>query len=132
LVWLNGSTNNPGDYLYMGGDLKSQPRNVDGYAFDVTPFDVKTADQYQFHLRTFNSTFSNLRSDGINEMALSAQKRFRFGERVLFQLRVEAFNALNHPTFSAPNTTANNSAFGLINGQANRPRLIQLVGRLSF
>jgi hypothetical protein len=132
LVWLNGSTNNPGDYVYLGGDLKSQPRNVNGYAFDTTPFDVKSADQYQFHVRTFASTFGNIRADGINEIAASAQKRFRFGERVLFQLRFEAFNALNHPTFSAPNTTANNSAFGTINAQANRPRLIQLVGRLSF
>jgi hypothetical protein len=132
LAWLNGSTNNPGDYVYLGGDLKSQPRNVDGYAFAITPFDVKSADQYQFHVRTFASTFGNVRADGINEMSASAQKRFHFGERVLLQLRFEAFNALNHPTFGPANTTANNSAFGQINSQANRPRLIQLVGRLSF
>ena len=30
LTWLNGSTNNPGDYVYLGGKLDSQPRNVDG------------------------------------------------------------------------------------------------------
>src|SRR5207248_5221469 len=73
LTWLNGSTNNPGDYVYLGGDLNSQPRNVDGNAFDVSRFDTRTANQYQFHVRTFASAFSNVRGDGTNEIAGSIQ-----------------------------------------------------------
>jgi hypothetical protein len=132
LVWMNGSTNNPGDYVYMGGDLNSQPRNVDGYAFDTTRFDNKTADQYQYHLRTFASTYGNVRSDGINEFSGSLQKRFAIGEKRAFQIRAEAFNLMNHPVFAAANTTASNSAFGTISSMANKPRSVQLVARFQF
>jgi len=132
LNWLNGSTNNPGDYLYLGGDLKSQPRNVDGYAFDIAPFDNKTADQYQFHLRTFASAFGNVRSDGINNFDMSLQKRFSLGEKRNFQIKFESFNLLNHAVFAAANNTASNAAFGTITSQANRPRLVQVVARLVF
>jgi hypothetical protein len=132
LTWLNGSTNNPGDYVYMGGDLNSQPRNVDGNAFDVTRFDNKTADQYQFHIRTFASAFSNVRADGINEFSGSLRKGFNLGEKRSFQIKVEGFNLFNHAVFAAPNNTASSSAFGTITAQANRPRLLQLVARLVF
>jgi hypothetical protein len=132
LAWLNGSTNNPGDYVYLGGNLNSQPRNVDGYAFDITRFDVKSADAFQYHLRTFASTFGNVRSDGINEFSGSLQKRFQLGEKRNFQIRAESFNLLNHPTFAAANNTASSSAFGTITAMANKPRAVQLVARFQF
>ena len=132
LTWLNGSTNNPGDYVYLGGDLNSSPRNVNGTAFDVTRFDNLAADQYQFHVRTFASTFSNLRTDGINDFSGSLRKNFRFTEKRFLQLSFQGFNLMNHPVFSAANTTANSSAFGTITAQANRPRLMQIVVRLVF
>ncbi len=48
-------------------------------------------------------------------------------------LAQEAFNALNHPVFPAPNTTATGSSLGTISGaQANRPRSIQLGARVVF
>jgi len=131
LTWLNGSTNNPGDYLYVGGPLNGDPRNTD-QAFDISRFDTKAADQYQYHIRTFSTTFPNVRTDGINNMDLSLQKKFNFAERRSFQIRAEAFNFLNHPTFAAANTTATNSAFGTITAMANRSRMIQFVARLVF
>ncbi len=75
------------------------------------------ADQFQFHIRTFSTTFPNLRQDGINEWSPSLRKRFFFTERVNLQLRVEAYNVLNHPVFAAPSTTATNAAFGTITGE---------------
>ncbi len=132
LTWLNGSTNNPGDYVYFGGKLNSEPRNIDGNAFDVTRFDNTTARQFQFHVRTFSTTFSDVRSDGINEVSGSLQKRFFIGEKRMFQLRGEFFNFLNHPVFAAANNTASSSAFGTITTQANRPRLVQFVARFTF
>ena len=132
LTWLNGSTNNPGDYVYLGGKISSNPRNVDGYAFDVTKFDNSAANAFQYHVRTFSTAFSDIRTDGINEAAASVLKRFNFGERRYIQLRAEAFNVLNHPVFGPANTTANNSAFGTITSQANRPRSMQAVLRLVF
>jgi hypothetical protein len=132
LTWLNGSTNNPGDYVYMGGNLDAQPRNVDGNAFNTSVFDNKTADQYQFHLRTFATAFGNVRTDGINNFDMSLRKAFALGEKRNFQIKFESFNLLNHATFAAANNTASSSAFGTISSQANRPRLIQVVARLVF
>jgi hypothetical protein len=59
-------------------------------------------------------------------------KRFDLREKTYLQLRLEAFNLLNHPSFSAPNTTANSSGFGTITAQAKRTRTIQLGGRIVF
>jgi hypothetical protein len=132
ITWVNGSTSSPGDYLYSGAPLDLNARENNVPAFNVGAFDVKSADQFQFHIRTFATTFGNLRQDGINEWSPSLSKRFQLGEKALVQLRFEAYNVLNHPLFAAPNTTATNTAFGTITAQANRPRTIQLGARFVF
>jgi len=132
LTWVNGSTNNIGDYVYLGGSLNNNPRVVDGTAFDTTRFDTKAANQYQYHLRTFSTSFADARTDGINDWSASMSKRFNFGERRSLQIRGEGFNIVNHATFGAANTTATNAAFGTITSQANRPRLLQMVARIVF
>jgi hypothetical protein len=105
-------------------------RQVNGVAFNTSDFDTKSADQFQFHIRTFSTTFGNLRQEGINNFDASLLKGFKFTERSYFQLRFESFNIVNHPTFAAPNTTATSSGFGMITAQANLPRQIQLGARL--
>uniref|UniRef100_Q01YX8 TonB-dependent transporter Oar-like beta-barrel domain-containing protein n=1 Tax=Solibacter usitatus (strain Ellin6076) TaxID=234267 RepID=Q01YX8_SOLUE len=132
LVFANGSTTSPGDYVYLGGPLNVNNRNVDGTAFDVTRFDRVAADQFQYHIRTFPTTFSNIRQDGINQFDASMLKRFVFTENTRFELRGEFFNVINHPTFAAPNMQVTNSAFGTITAQSNRPRTIQLGARVVF
>jgi hypothetical protein len=132
LPWINGSTNNIGDYIYYGGDLKVQPRNVDSPAFDVSRFNTNNSQQFQYHLRTFSTTFGNVRSDGINNFDTSILKRFDFAEKKYFQVRFEVFNVLNHPVFGAPNLQPANLSFGMITSQANRPRMIQLQARFVF
>lgn len=52
IPWLNGSTNNPGDYVYLGAPLDLKKREVDGPAFNVLAFRTLAADQFQFHRRT--------------------------------------------------------------------------------
>jgi hypothetical protein len=129
-VWTNGSTTNIGDYVYFGGNIGLDPRQVNGNAFNTADFDTKSLDQFQFHIRTFSTTFPNLRADGINNLDASLLKSFTFTEHSYFQLRFESFNILNHPTFSAPNTTISSTSFGQITAQANLPRQIQLGARL--
>ena len=46
------------------------------------------------------------------------------------QFRLEMFNALNRVQFSPPNTQAGNANFGVVSGQANGPRQIQVALKL--
>ncbi len=132
ITWVNGSTRTPGDYVYFGSPIAVNNRETNTAAFNTSAFDVKSADQFQYHIRTFSTTFPNLRMDGINEWSPSVTKRISFSEKMSLQLRLEAYNVLNHPTFTAPNTTATNSGFGLITTQANRTRALQLGARFVF
>jgi hypothetical protein len=107
-------------------------RQVNGPAFNTSVFDTKSADVFQYHLRTFSTMFSNARADGINQFDPSLSKRFVIHESVSVQLRLEAYNALNHPVFAAPSTTASNAAFGTITASANRFRTLQVGARFTF
>jgi hypothetical protein len=133
IMWVNGGSSSIGDYVYYGtAPLALNNREVNGPAFNTSDFVTATAAAFQYHIRTFSTMFSNLRADGINQFDPSLSKRFQFTEKSSLQLRIEAFNALNHPVFAAPSTTASNSAFGTITASANRFRTIQLGARLVF
>ncbi|HWB83940.1 MAG TPA: TonB-dependent receptor [Bryobacteraceae bacterium] len=118
-----------GNVIYLGGPLNLNPRGVNG-AFDVTRFDTNSKDQLADNIRTFSSMFSNLRQDGTNSLDLSVVKNNPITEKVNLQLRCEAFNSLNHPTFAAPNVSPTSSSFGRITSQANIPRSLQLSLKL--
>jgi hypothetical protein len=130
ILWSNS------DYVYLGGPLDYDARRTNGPTFNVAAFDTKSADQFEFHIRTFPSTISSVRYDGINNLDSSVLKNFNITEGVYFQLRLESFNVLNHPTFggisgsAGPNMTPTSSQFGLLAGQANLPRELQLGARL--
>jgi hypothetical protein len=132
IVWVNGSSTTPGDYVYFGAPVTVDNRDTNSVSLTTSAFDVKAADQFQYHVRTFSTTFGNLRADGINNWDVSMLKRFEIKEKMYFQLRFETFNILNHATFSAPNVQATNASFGLITAQANRPRTIQAGARFVF
>ncbi len=90
---------------------------------------------------------------GIDNLDLSVSKTFLVKDRVRMELRLDAFNALNHTQFSGVNNTVGftslsdstvtnlpydqsgnlvrQSGFGSING-VRAPRTIQLVTRLTF
>ena len=77
---------------------------------------------------------SSARAPGTATSALSLFKQFHLPirEGSLLEVRAEAFNALNHPQFAAPNTVVGSSAFGIVTSQANIPRQIQMAMKLYF
>ena len=63
----------------------------------------------------------------------SLAKKFRITERVSFDLRVDARNVLNSPSFDNPTALITSTIFGRINDSVtNNARRIQLSGKLSF
>ncbi|MBV9405835.1 MAG: hypothetical protein JO211_10855, partial [Acidobacteriaceae bacterium] len=116
-----------------GGPINLNNSNGNGQAFNLQAFDVQSADQPSFNIRTFSTTFSNLRQMNLSNLDASVMKNFNINESTYFQLRFEAFNALNHAVFGAPTvSSATSSSFGLIQTQANGPRSLQLGARFVF
>jgi hypothetical protein len=75
----------------------------------------------------------NIRAPGTRTGALSLFKEFSLAslrEGARLEFRAEAFNALNHPQFAAPNSVVDSGEFGLITQQANSPRELQLALKL--
>lgn len=107
-----------------GADWLNQYFATPGNAVTPAPFTVGNAPR----------TIPTARVPGTSTSALSFFKQFalpiREGSKAEF--RVEAFNALNHPQFSGPNTTVGSSAFGKVTSQANSPRQVQLGLKLYF
>ncbi len=63
---------------------------------------------------------------------LAIARSFNFTERMAFQFRAEAFNALNQINFGTPNRFVNTPQFGTITMAMTPGREIQLSARLSF
>jgi hypothetical protein len=57
---------------------------------------------------------------------------FPIHESLSLDLRLEAFNMLNHPNFGAPNATITSSTFGQISSQSNAARVFQGAIKISF
>ena len=94
-----------------------------------------------------------LHGPDVNNIDLSLSKSFRFVKSMRAEIRLDAFNALNHTQYTGVNSTANfasltdptitnlpydangnlvrKNGFGAING-VRQPRTLQLVTRLTF
>ena len=118
--------------VYNGDPIVLDPRQTNGPSFNTTAFATASNAQFADHIRTFSSTFGNLRTDALNNFDASILKNFITGGSTFLQFRFEAFNVLNHATFAAPNVTPTSASFGLITTQANIPRSVQLGLRFVF
>ncbi len=88
-----------------------------------------------FTLGTAPREIGSARAPGTANATLSLFKQFPLAvirEGSFAEFRLEAFNALNHAQFSAPNLTVGSNAFGQVTSQANSPRQLQLALKLYF
>jgi hypothetical protein len=79
-------------------------------------------------------TIPNIMSDGMFDMDFALYKDFALSERFKLQLKGEAFNLTNTPTFDVPNRDVTSQSFGVVSATAlnPRPRSVQLSLRLAF
>jgi hypothetical protein len=69
---------------------------------------------------------------GIINWDFSTSKQFHISASNYIQLRIEAFNFLNHPNWGDPNTTFSSVAFGTINSTRTDMRQLQFGLKLIF
>jgi hypothetical protein len=68
---------------------------------------------------------------GYNEN-FSLIKRTQIWESVNFEVRGEAFNLFNRTIYGGPDATVGSAGFGVIGGQANAPRVVQMTAKFNF
>jgi hypothetical protein len=76
-----------------------------------------------------NSGRSILRGPGINNLDLGFFKNFFLPKDAVLQLRVEAFNALNHPQWSGVSQNLTSANFGVVTS-ARPGRIVQLGAKI--
>jgi hypothetical protein len=82
---------------------------------------------------TFGNVGRNsLYGPGLQTLDLSLSRNFKITERGTFELRAEAFNALNKTNLGTPNRFVNTPQFGTITMAMTPGRQIQIGARLSF
>ena len=74
-----------------------------------------------------------LRAPGYLNLDLAVGKRLPSTGRRAAQIRVEAFNVLNHPSFGPPaRNIADPNTFGVIASTVSAPRILEIVAKFSF
>jgi len=121
----------------FNGDLKNIPlpkdrRRVQQWFNINAGFERDNTKQLGSNIRTFPSLFTGIRADGPNNWDMSVIKNTRVGEKIQIQFRAEAMNALNHPQFTAPNTSPTSTAFGTVTGEFAWPRTGQVALKVLF
>lgn len=115
-------------------------QNLPGYNFVPAASDSIKNGVYQ-DFRTWatgnSRVFGNTRNPYLTDVTLGVHKSVKINERVSMQLRMDAFNLLNHPRFGSVGTDPNGKFFGVLGNsqflsQINAPRQIQLSGKLFF
>jgi hypothetical protein len=100
--------------------------------FDTSLFPKQA--QAAFTQRNFPTRFPDVRAQGVRSAEISVYKQFTIHERVKWQIRADAYNAMNHPWFGQPasvNVTASN--FGRLKADMNNEtRIISLVMKIIF
>ncbi len=70
-----------------------------------------------------------VRGPGMNNWNARIAREFHLTEQSSLAFRIAAFNLLNHPVFSAPNTNYGGSSFGRIFNQANFGRQLEISAK---
>ena len=83
-----------------------------------------------------SGTYGNLgrnafRQPNYYNVDASISRRFPIYERLDFNLRLEAFNVLNHPNFNGFTTTLSSSTFGFAN-TTQPARIFQAAGKFTY
>ncbi len=116
--------NSTGQSAKLDGSAQSR---LNGW-FDKSAFTLPAA----FTFGNVARSLPDVRSAGIANYSFALFKNTPITEQVGLQFRTEVFNLFNRVQFNSPGLQLGNPQFGVVSGQYNDPRLIQLALRLLF
>lgn len=129
LTLLSGKDNS------LTGESKDRPNQVlpDAYPAVQSPaLWINPAAFAQNALGTFgNVGRDTVRAPGALSFDVAVSRSFTVLERYRLEARAEAFNAINHTNFGAPNVTLSSATFGKITA-AGDPRILQFALKVHF
>jgi len=127
---LSGHNRTPGNTAISGGQPWFDPTV---FANPVQPTYTNGQAPGTIVAPHFGSTHRNeFRGPGVTQINASIFRGFHIYHESEFQIRVEAFNLLNHPLLTSnPNATVGGGTFGYITSFGNT-RTLQFSGRFSF
>jgi len=109
-----------GNAIFTGNmkdvQLPNDQRTVQRWFNTDAGFEKASNKQLGSNIRTFPLRFGNVRGDDQVRWDFSFIKNFTVNERSRIEFRAETYNAFNQVSFSNPNTTPSNSAFGTVTG----------------
>jgi len=108
----------------VSSDPNAGPRTPDRW-FNTSAFALPA--QFTFGNAPRNAVIG----PGLQEFDFSLQKQIAVTDSARLQLRVEAYNVLNHPNFNIPNRTAFTANFGKISS-AQDARQLQIALKFLF
>jgi hypothetical protein len=117
---------NPIRANYTGQPLFGPGTGTDAQWFNPAAFATPAA--YTFGNVGRNSVYG----PGLQSMDLALGRVFPITEKMKFEMRIEAYNALNHANLGTPNRFVNTPQFGTITEATTPGREFQLSARLSF
>ena len=128
-VQLGGHNRTVGNTAVSGGNPWFDPT---AFANPVEPTYSSTAIPSAIVAPHFGNTHRNeFRGPGVTTINASIFRGFHIYRESQFQVRVEAFNLLNHAVLTNPNVTVGGGTFGYITSFGST-RSLQFSGRFSF
>ncbi len=121
IYWIDPKVIDPLSGRAVGADNASNAPGFDGQVF----FNPSAGEVGNLPVMAFDGP-SQFRID------LALSKRFRFAERYGFELKGEAFNLTNTPSFFIGDMNVNSTTFGRLTGVNIGSRYMQLSGRFDF
>jgi hypothetical protein len=85
-----------------------------------------------FQIGNAPRTNSDVNNPSYQDLDLQIAKNTQIHDNYRLQLRLEMFNAFNHPVLAGPNMGITSGQFGVISSYVNSQRRIQLAAKINF